>query len=1049
MIRHSLLGLAFTLAGTSHGLSAIGDFDGDGQDEVLLRRTSGELTYYDLDGEQATGNDLPIVAADSVRLLAIGDFDGDGTDEVLARDRGDHRWRYFDVTDEGVVELLVPAMTRNAAWSVATVGDFNGDGTDDVMIRRKDTGLAAYYAMDGTAARLVRNSVTRNTRFQVMGTGDFNGDGHDDILLRDADNGRWIHYDMARPRGTLRRPALTPNQRFEFQAIGDLNGDGRDDVLLRHAGTGEWIYYAMATNHRGRLTRRFGLPSDLPHEAIATGDFNGNGSASPLFRHPDNGGWMSYDLTTSPVRSDIQGMTTDLTWVLAFGSRFERPCISNDCAAALLRGVNETALRLPGALCVYGPQAFPVVTGMVTDTVLGPVVAGAHWDPGRTVVFGAELHRQTFGQASADTARLVTNALRWTSRAAAPRIGVLRHEELLTRLKGAGHDAVSSTPSQAALSAVDVVALDMHPALSQSELDALAAFLRAGGGMVAFGGYWGSSSRLRGNQLLGQAGIAWAGVPINLTSARGFTTQRPPDPLTHGTTALEATEAHRAGERSLTDAQRVQATETLACIARWVSPDDQLIWPKVLALVRGNERWPTAAAPLVATDTVERLATVILVEGQRDLAAESVRAHPAAADFPGAVPADAPRLTRSVTVDADGPQQNAHPGARWHSTGLYAAPGELVTVSLPEAAGMAGLHVRIGGHSADITIRPDWKRVPQISRRFPVLSSTTLVANAFGGLIYLEVPPGTGLGRIAVEISGAVAAPRFVLGETDDEAWRNEIRHAPGPWAEIEGLDMIVTTQASDVRNLDDPGAVAAAWDRMVELTRELVSRPAGMSGPERFVVDRQTRRGYMLAGYPITAHLNLAGHVVDAEYLSTCRQEATLGSWGMRHELGHNFQLQNRDWTFEGTLEVTVNLFTLYVYEFQCGVTLAENRTSHTPVQHSRETRMERYDFRNPDFEQWKDDPALALVMYEQMQLAFGWEAYRAVFATYEALPDAERPKNDDEKRDQWLVRFSREVGHNLGPFFEAWGIPTSREARDSIAGLPTWMPDDFPPNR
>ena len=84
---------------------------------------------------------------------------------------------------------------------------------------------------------------------------------------------------------------------------------------------------------------------------------------------------------------------------------------------------------------------------------------------------------------------------------------------------------------------------------------------------------------------------------------------------------------------------------------------------------------------------------------------------------------------------------------------------------------------------------------------------------------------------------------------------------------------------------------------------------------------------------------------------------------------------------------------------------------------------------------------------MYEQLQQAFGWDAYRRVFAEYLALPEAERPKSDDEKRDQWMVRFSREVGRNLGPFFETWGVPTSEAARNSIAELPTWMPPDFPP--
>ena len=86
---------------------------------------------------------------------------------------------------------------------------------------------------------------------------------------------------------------------------------------------------------------------------------------------------------------------------------------------------------------------------------------------------------------------------------------------------------------------------------------------------------------------------------------------------------------------------------------------------------------------------------------------------------------------------------------------------------------------------------------------------------------------------------------------------------------------------------------------------------------------------------------------------------------------------------------------------------------------------------------------------MYAQMQEAFGWNAYRRVFATYLALPDIERPRTDDEKRDQWLVRLSRTVGRNLDPFFEACGVPTYHAAPDSIASLPEWLPPDFPPAR
>ena len=124
------------------------------------------------------------------------------------------------------------------------------------------------------------------------------------------------------------------------------------------------------------------------------------------------------------------------------------------------------------------------------------------------------------------------------------------------------------------------------------------------------------------------------------------------------------------------------------------------------------------------------------------------------------------------------------------------------------------------------------------------------------------------------------------------------------------------------MRGLDDPAAVAETWDRVLDLNAELAawSSPARLR-QERFVVDRQISVGWMHAGYPLMAHMegNQSAYIVDAQHISTCRQEWTGSNWGFFHEVGH--QHQHRDWTFDGTVEVTVNLFTLYVYEFLCGI--------------------------------------------------------------------------------------------------------------------------------
>ena len=89
-----------------------------------------------------------------------------------------------------------------------------------------------------------------------------------------------------------------------------------------------------------------------------------------------------------------------------------------------------------------------------------------------------------------------------------------------------------------------------------------------------------------------------------------------------------------------------------------------------------------------------------------------------------------------------------------------------------------------------------------------------------------------------------------------------------------------------------------------------------------------------------------------------------------------------------------------------------------------------------------WKRSPFLALIPYYELKQAFGWDAYKRVFAEYRDLRPDERPRTDDAKRDQWLIRMSRTVGHDLGPFFTSWSIPTSDEARSSVSDLPVWMP-------
>ena len=718
------------------------------------------------------------------------------------------------------------------------------------------------------------------------------------------------------------------------------------------------------------------------------------------------------------------------------------PAVADDAdLKSLLDGVREiSAPGVPGALCCFGDEAFPVVVGNASGKIKAPVVAAARLGEGRIVALG---HNGYFGQGAldtADTGRLMLNAVRWLARDAEPRVAVhgLADFAALMQDNGIAAEALEGAGWAEKLGSCNVFVSTHAPGFDDAQAAAVVEFVRGGGGFLSGDTPWGwlqlnPGKRLTvehgGNKVLAAAGLVWADGTIGRTSDNGYSTGDRPPPLVHAARALDAVEARARGERELTKEQMSQSGWVITHAARSLLPDDELLRPRLRRLREQHaaEALPGPEKPLTVEQPLARLALTLELEELGGLSPHDLPAHRAAAAFPGSVPDDAERVSRTLEIDTSVPN--------WHSTGLYAAPGETIHVTVPEAAAGRGLHVRLGAHTDSLWHKGSWKRCPAISRRAPLARPLTVAANAFGGLVYIDVPKGCELGTIPVRISGAVEAPHYIHGQTDLARWRDEIRSRPAPWAELETTRAILTVPSRVVRELDDPQEIMDLWDRVLDACADLACRPTDRERAERYVTDVQISAGYMHAGYPIMTHLDVAEVVVDTSQMQQ-------GRWGLFHETGHNHQ--SGHWTFGGTGEVTVNLFTMYVMETVCGIAPTAHPATKDDV---RAKKTKEHLAGGADFGRWKRDPFLALIMYIQLREAFGWDAYKAVFAEYRDLPADQRPQNDDEKRDQWMVRFSRQVGHNLGPFFQAWGVPTSEQARASIADLPEWMPEGFPP--
>jgi len=711
-------------------------------------------------------------------------------------------------------------------------------------------------------------------------------------------------------------------------------------------------------------------------------------------------------------------------------------------AAADLRALREGVADLrgapgavPGAMAALGPRAFVVYAGRQDRRSL-PAVVAARAGSGRVLAAGHEAYFTAEAVRRPGNARFLANALAWLGGRPVGQVRVAQVGGDAGPFREAGARVTAAAVADltaGGLRDADVLALDQGALSGEAHAAArerVTAFVRRGGGLLAYGPAWGwlqlnpgrsLASDHGGNRLLVPLGAAWTDGSL------GATTTTETDGL-HAGAALEALRGHAAGQR-LGTAELAAAVQVIGLAAGSVPPDDPGFGRPLRTLMAAQNQGPvvpTRQSPAALATPFRRLQIVLDGQDYRAGGPLAERAHPAAADFPGAVPAGAARVTRTLTVDLE--------GRGWQSTGLYAVAGEPVTVRLA-GGGPRGLAVRIGTHTDTLWHLNRWERFPEVSRSWPLEGRETRVVSPFGGAVLLDVGDrgARPRGKLEVTVEGAVEAPLFVRGVTTAAQWRRA-RNAPGPWAEMQGNTIVLSVPSSVVRTLENPEAVMAYWDELSALAREIYAEPQPRVRRERFCVDRQISAGYMHAGYPIMTGDDVAARFVD---LSVLRGRQGGGVWGFYHELGHNYQ--KPEWTFDGTGEVTCNLLSLYACEKLNGVMEGAHDALRTA---DLEARIRRHLAEGAPYEKWKSEPFLALAMYIQLRREFGWEPFKKVFAEYRDLPATERPRTDDARRDQWLVRMSRATGRNLGPFFERWGVPTSEGARRSVADLPRWLP-------
>lgn len=197
-----------TIEDTNWKLQTTGDFNGDGQDDVLLRQFAAgqNLVWYMQPGggaiasESLIGRDVP---DPNWSLSGTGDFDGDGKTDIILRNETADQIVAWYMNDDGTIkgESLIGRGFGDNNWKIEATADFNGDGKTDLVLRNALAGQNLLWTMDGAnilGEALIGRDVP-GTEWQIEAARDFNSDGIVDLFWRHTVAGQGLLWTMASP----------------------------------------------------------------------------------------------------------------------------------------------------------------------------------------------------------------------------------------------------------------------------------------------------------------------------------------------------------------------------------------------------------------------------------------------------------------------------------------------------------------------------------------------------------------------------------------------------------------------------------------------------------------------------------------------------------------------------------------------------------------------------------------------------------------------------------------------------------------------------------
>ncbi len=265
-----------------------GDFNGDGKDDLLVHNGNSIMIY------RSNGSQLDVVFSAVERVpgswqfkpgdkFYIGDFNGDGKDEVVVYNSTNWSKEYLGLLiDDGNNGLRLRARydDRMPGWQFQRydrfyVADFNGNGKKDLFVFNGSNWSIPYVGMlrsTGAGFSLSKRYDGNMPGWQMRKgdrhfVGDFSGDGKEDLWVFNGRDWSMAYLGMLKSNGA----SLSMSKRYDGNLpgwqmrsgdrhyIGDFNGNGKQDLFVFNGSNWSMAYLGMlkSTGNALAMVKRY------------------------------------------------------------------------------------------------------------------------------------------------------------------------------------------------------------------------------------------------------------------------------------------------------------------------------------------------------------------------------------------------------------------------------------------------------------------------------------------------------------------------------------------------------------------------------------------------------------------------------------------------------------------------------------------------------------------------------------------------------------------------------------------------------------------------